>query len=1088
MKKYFIAILLCTLYLGTFAQQTNTRNYVIKKTYKQSGANSDDISKVITQVQYFDGLGRPVQTVTVGQSPSGQDFVEPVEYDAAGRIVKKYLPYVAGGNGAYQPNALSAAVSWYTANSAGLQAADLGRPYNETIYELSPLSRAANQRAPGNKSANSTVKYKVNTASEVKRYDYTPAGNTIAFIGYYATGTLTRVEFTDEQGNVTNEYTDMLGQMICRQTIASGLATLSTYYVYDDLGLLRAVLQPNYQDNPSITNSAFTYDYDDRGRIVAKNVPGAGKTEYVYDQYDRLALSRDANQLKLGVWAFTKFDALDRPVLTGEITSSATRTDWSVIVDALTQHHEDRNNAAVVGYTLDKTAPKTAAESNILTITFYDDYAFSKASYFAFDNLIVPSFNANVKGQVTGGRVRMLPGNAAQDGFLTNVVYYDAEYRPVQSTRDLYDLGVERHERSTTVYKYDLAPVIDVEETIHWHSGSDGYGVFRSFIYDHADRLLDVYEQVSASIDIVDALSVSYRYNSLGSLQSKWFYNVVANKYLLRTDYTYNIRGWLTDGKTVYKKDAGSPDKAFFGFGLTYANGNNYTNGNISQMQWMKKDDVAFTKGLSFSYDGTSRFIGSTGLNGYLNTESGITYDKNGNLKTLVRAGAAVDNLTYAYSANDNRLTSLTDGSGSNLGVKNGASSYGYDDNGNVTTDGNRSATITYNYLNLPKTVTMNGKTQVYDYDAAGVKHKYVSDTLTLKYEGPFEYRQVGANNILYRVSLSEGQAKVKNGTAKFEYYLKDHLGNVRVVFDQKGAIKQQTDYYPFGLSVSTDPAGVTPAIRNDNNRQLYNGKELQVGSGYLDYGARMYMPEVARFGSVDRFAEKYTNVSGFQYALNNPIINIDMNGDSAWKITNQWTSTFMKQFAKELPSYIQKYEARKDKCTCDDLGLSVAMDFAKDNQLPFQWETESKSFDAASDEYSDYSTFSHDVKATSGAPDFQNSENTVSLNPKDANTGSILLNVKQSTGRAHHVQMIMGRSNDGNSLLIKQGNFNSLGRVLGSDDPSSMRYLGVGIQTGTYNQKKDIWRNITNGTTRNNFSSGERLIYKAFNFQNWNK
>ena len=245
-------------------------------------------------------------------------------------------------------------------------------------FEPSPLSRASSQRTPGDKSATSTIKYKVNTASEVKRYDYNSAANTIDFIGNYAAGALLRKQFIDEQGNVTNEYTDMLGQMVCRQVIASAQATLSAYYIYDDLGLLRAVLQPNYQDNPSITGNAFTYDYDDRGRMIGKNVPGAGKTEYVYDQYDRLALSRDANQLKRGVWAFTKFDALDRPVITGEITSASTRTDRSVIVDALTQHHEDRNNAIFAGYTLDKTAPKTAVEGNILTITFYDDYAFSK--------------------------------------------------------------------------------------------------------------------------------------------------------------------------------------------------------------------------------------------------------------------------------------------------------------------------------------------------------------------------------------------------------------------------------------------------------------------------------------------------------------------------------------------------------------------------------------------------------------------------------------------------------------------------------------------------------------------------------------
>jgi RHS repeat-associated protein len=396
----------------------------------------------------------------------------------------------------------------------------------------------------------------------------------------------------------------------------------------------------------------------------------------------------------------------------------------------------------------------------------------------------------------------------------------------------------------------------------------------------------------------------------------------------------------------------------------------------------------------------------------------------------------------------------------------NWVSTYSYDANGNMISDGNRNATLTYNYLNLPKTVTIGGKTLTYDYDAAGNKHKYAADTLTLKYAGAFEYRQVGAVNSLYRVGLSEGQAVFRKNALQFEYSLKDHLGNVRVVFDEKGQVLQKTDYYPFGLSINRD--GALPKVQNWVNKYLYNEKELQAGSGYLDFGARMYMPEVGRMSTVDRFAAKYGDVSAYQFGLNNPISNIDINGDSAWKITNEWNSTFIKKFADDLPAYIQKYTARKDKFTCDNLGLSVIMDFSKDNQLPFQWETESKSFDAASSEYSDYNTFSHDVKATSGAPDFQNKENTVGVNASDADRGSILLNAKASNGRAHHVQMIMGKSNDGSTLLIKQGNFTSFlpaQRIWGTGDPSSMRYLGTSIQTGTYNRQTDTWRNITKTT-----------------------
>jgi hypothetical protein len=47
------------------------------------------------------------------------------------------------------------------------------------------------------------------------------------------------------------------------------------------------------------------------------------------------------------------------------------------------------------------------------------------------------------------------------------------------------------------------------------------------------------------------------------------------------------------------------------------------------------------------------------------------------------------------------------------------------------------------------------------------------------------------------------------------------------------------------------------------------------------DYGARFYDPSLGRFFTQDRFAEKYMSLSPYQYAANNPVLYIDVNGDS---------------------------------------------------------------------------------------------------------------------------------------------------------------------------------------------------------------
>lgn len=327
---------------------------------------------------YLDGLGRPLQTVqrqmTSGNSP--QDIVTPVIYDAFGREVYKYLPYVvtAGNNtdGSFKQDPFNDQKNFYQNVYPTEQPAYNGEQvyYGQTNYEASPLNRVLKSMAPGNSWAGSgngvSQQYLVNSDADsiviwnVATDPLTYSGNDIGTnipvaAGYYPAGQLLKNVTIDEANHAVVEYKDKEGQVILKKVQVSAVAGdysgysgwLSTYYIYDKLNQLRFVLSPKAtaisgsnswnlsSDTTAINELCFRYEYDGRRRMIAKKVPGAGWSYMVYDRRDRMVFSQDANMRSRSQWMTTIYDALNRPVTTGMTTYTGTR-------DAL-QAYEDAN-------------------------------------------------------------------------------------------------------------------------------------------------------------------------------------------------------------------------------------------------------------------------------------------------------------------------------------------------------------------------------------------------------------------------------------------------------------------------------------------------------------------------------------------------------------------------------------------------------------------------------------------------------------------------------------------------------------------------------------------------------------------------
>ena len=826
-RKYMFMALLC--YALTTAAQDASHNYVRTRSMLDETGG-----KYLDKVEYYDGLGRPFQTVLKKVTASNSNLVTLQEYDVAGRAVNSWLPIVS--------SAEYVAPAAFKSSAPGNYGND-SRPYGQPVYEASPLNRTVKEYGPGaawhgghsvntDYLANSTANAQLNCIN----YSVSSAG-ALTSNGSYASGQLSVVKTTDEDLNVSYAFTDKMGHVVLTRQMKDS-ETHDTYYVYDDKGNLCFVLQPMYQSSANLDQYAFQYKYDGRNRCIWKKLPGAGYVEMVYDNADRLVFSQDGNQRALtsGNWTYYKYDGLNRLTEQGTCTNKVTTSGTNVLV----QH-------------------------------FYDSYAFRSQA--GFNNSNFPDdASGNGKGALTASVATVL----GSSNKIYTAYYYDIKARVAKTVQSNLLGG---YDVTATVYTFTDKPAT-VTHT-HTASGKPTRTEMYTYSYDHADRLLKVEHTLGGTkITLAD-----YAYDNLGRLQSKSLHGSATNK----LTYAYNVRSWLTGI---------SGSKFTQNLYYNTGNGTACYTGNISSMTWKAGNESTirgykFTyDGLSRLMNAT--YGETAGINTNTNrfSENVTAYDKNGNIKTLQRYGQTaassyglIDNLTFTLGGN--LLSRVDDAAAASAynggfefkdGVKQ-ANEYTYDSNGNLTKDLNKGiSNISYNCLNLPSAVTFSdGSTIVYTYAADGAKlktvHKIGGTTTTTDYCGNVIYE----NGVQKLLLTEEGYVTLSDG--KYHYYLKDHQGNNRVVINQSGTVEEANHYYPFG-GVFASSGNVQP--------YKYNGKEYdgKKGLNWYDYGARHYDAALGRFTTNDRFSEKYHSLSPYQYGANNPVNTIDINGDSLLIVT----------------------------------------------------------------------------------------------------------------------------------------------------------------------------------------------------------
>ncbi len=306
-------------------------------------------------------------------------------------------------------------------------------------------------------------------------------------------------------------------------------------------------------------------------------------------------------------------------------------------------------------------------------------------------------------------------------------------------------------------------------------------------------------------------------------------------------------------------------------------------------------NDSVYTANQAFKYDSLNRLtqaVGSYGTKDYV-------YDKIGNILQK-------DGLTYTYGQNGagkHAVTALSDGT-----------TFTYDVNGNMMTRTKAGMMTEYKYdLENRLIEVKKGGSLVaqFEYDGDGGRTKKISYVTsssssltgmtfkpfltgsavtttatvasTTKFVGSL-YEETDTGRRTDYIFLGDTRiASLTNGKAM--YYHADHLGGANVLTDDLGAVKELTEYEPYGQYSRHEKFGTPEEV----SWFYFTGKQLDDETGLYYFGARYYDPVLGRFLTPDTivpYPGDPQSLNRYSYARNNPVNVVDPTGHK-WKWGN---------------------------------------------------------------------------------------------------------------------------------------------------------------------------------------------------------
>ena len=607
--------------------------------------------------------------------------------------------------------------------------------------------------------------------------------------------------FFNQKGNLLGSLAPNGVQRVLEDLNNTNLATYPT-----------AVLLPFYT----------SYEYDVQGRLLAQTETDAGRTEFFYRTDGKIRFSQNAKQRPIGHFSYTNYDAIGRPVESGECRPSASTYFTSI---------------ATSPAVLESTAKNGGVDGS------YERFDVVCTTYDLPDP--VPGLGSAYTQSFLAGRVSSTlkyrtyrPDSGPGIQIAQTWFSYDEQGRTTWIVKQQF-----RQYPHALDYTYDLPGNI---LSVSYQKNEPAYRFTHYYSYDADQRLREVRTNNAAPDDIAapKKLQASYSYYLHGPLKR------IQIGGMQGVDYLYTAQGWLKSINGVRLGDDPAHDAPttsgmlpdLFSQELEYYAGDYYSqnhdegvfysignhpdrfDGSLRGLTW-RTPTRTLLQGYGYRYDERGQLSqadygqpqATTGNSLQFNLdpqlryiEGNLEYDPNGNLTRLRRTnrlGSDQLNINYHYNNNTNKLNRVRHPQLPNAPIID----YTYDELGRMTSQleptGNKY--LDYDVTGKVSAVYRDAAKRIllarYEYNEYGQRIRHTGPDDENGYPTVTEYVHDLAGNevasyyydpVLEGTRLYEqpiygasrlGVRRQSRDTEGLDdlYELHDQLGNTRIVFRQ---------------------------------------------------------------------------------------------------------------------------------------------------------------------------------------------------------------------------------------------------------------------------------------------------------------